>query len=321
MEYRRRNRRRARGYGRYRSASYSRQRESGGSAFNVLLLTLMAAALVYVLAATPVGAYLSQKLIGRAPLPQSTQEPSSGGAEPPSSANAALDPADTAGPTAAETPAVNKREFSIPPLELFALQLGMFDSASNAQGLISSLRSLGAAGYSLATDSGVRILASCYSTEAAANSVCSRLIEQGYDAVVCPIRCDGAIITVSGTEAQLEAIGSSIELVSGLIAKLNDECIRFDAEERSCEYGLAIAGEMLEQVRTARSALEGIADPSGAIDQLEEHFIELTGCFTRFTSAPSENRVELSGRLKHLQLEVIDRCRALLGKLQAHAAA
>lgn len=305
MEYRRRkNRRRTRGA--YRSAQYSRQTGVGNGVFNILLLAIMTALLVYAFVATPVGAMIIGNVFGRSQSAEVTPSPDVG-----STPDAQQDQ-----PSALPTAASVKAEISLPPLELFALQLGVYDSAANAQGLISSLRSLGAAGYSLATEGGVRILASCYTTEAAANSVCSRLTEQGYSGLVYPIECSGSILTVTAGETELEAITQAVELAKQLVDRLNDEVIRFDSEQRSIEYGIAIANEMLERVRTARAALAEINDPSGFIELFEDHFIELTGCFTRFTSVSSDNRVEFSGRLKHLQLEVIERYFALAAKLQ-----
>lgn len=305
MEYRRRrNRRRARAA--YRSNQYSRPSGGESSLFSIILLVLMAAALVYVLIATPVGAFIAEKLFGRA-------DPT---AETPAPVSFSPDAQASEEPLASDGPEKLSSEFALPPLELYALQLGAFDSASNAQGLISSLRSLGAAGYALASGDGVRIIASCYSTEAAANSVCSRLIEQGYAGEVYPISCDGAILNVTGKSEQLDAVKASVDLAYGLVFRLNDETIRFDAEERSVEYGLAVANEMLEEVRSARAALNGISEASGAIGLIKDHFVELIACFSRFTSASGINRVELSGRLKHLQLEVIDRYCALTKRLQ-----
>ncbi|MBR5947400.1 MAG: SPOR domain-containing protein [Clostridia bacterium] len=307
MEYRRRRSRRST-RGAYRSAQYSRNTGGGSGALNIILLAFMTAGLVYAFVATPVGAMIAQNVFGKArnasvsPTPEVIVTPESG-----------------AEPTPQNTEATVKAEVALPPLELYSLQLGVYDSAANAQGLISSLRSLGAAGYALASEAGVRILASCYTTEAAANSVCERLKGQGYSGLVYPLKCDGVILTVTANELQLSAIRDSIELSKQLVDRLNDEVIRFDSEERSIEYGIAIANEMLERVRSARSALAEISDISGSIKLIEEHFIELTGCFTRFTAVSSENRVEFSGRLKHLQIEVIERYSALASKLQSAA--
>ena len=306
MEYRRRrNRRTARGA--YRSIQHTRASGGESSLFSILLLVLMAAALVYVFVATPVGAFIAEKLFKKSGSGEKVPDPVGFSTDAPISA----EPLQTTAPENA------RMELGLPPLDLYALQLGMFDSASNAQGLISSLRSLGAAGYALASESGVRIIASCYSTEAAANSVCARLIEQGYAGVVYPIRCDGALLTVDGAQAQLDALKTCVDLAQSLIFRLNDETIRFDAEERSLEYGLAVANEMLGEVRGARAALSEMSEDSEAVALIEDHFIELTACFTHFASGAGDNRVELSGRLKHLQLEVIDRYCALTSKLQA----
>lgn len=304
MEYRRRrNRRRTRGA--YSSAHYSRQSCGGNGIFNIILLALMAAGLVYAFVATPVGSMIFGNMFGRSSSAVNTPVPD------------ASDTPEASAPAVRASAEPVTADAALPPLELYALQLGVYDSSANAQGLISSLRSLGAAGYALATESGVRILASCYTTEAAANSVCSRLIEQGYSGVVYPISCGGVVLTITASERELASVAEAVGTAKQLVDRLNDEVIRFDSEERSIEYGIAIANEMLERVRSVRTALAEIDDSSGAVKLIEEHYIELTGCFTRFTSVSSENRVEFSGRLKHLQLEVIERYFALASKLQS----
>lgn len=311
MEYRQR-RSNARYRSGYRSDQYSRRRnDGGGGMLSLVLLVLMSAAIVYVVAATPFGTSLVKNLFGKAGSVVETPQPS---ASPITASETPQSIMNNDKPQTAEA------EFALEPLEMYALQLGVYDSASNARGMINSLRSLGAAGYSLATEAGVRILASCYTTEAAANSVCERLNEQGYEGLVYPIKCAGAVLRVTADQEQLSAIERSAQLTKTIIDRLNEEVIRFDSEERSVGYGLAIANELLESIRSARASLEGINDPSGAISLLEEHFIELTGCFTLFISSAGENRVELSGNLKHLQLEVIDRYCVLLSKLREHIA-
>ena len=310
MEYRRRKNRRSRSGSirsrtGYTSPAYSRQRE-GGSFFGPLLFLVLAALLIYVLAATPAGEWLLGKIIPKgnngtlygspvpvSPIPDTTPVPTGSG--------------ETQDQTA---------EMEFPPLEMFALQLGVYDSADNAKGLISSLRSLGAAGYSLPTAEGVRILAACYTTEAAARSVCDRLNTQGYACIIHVLRTDGLTLGVTAGEAQLEAMHSAIDYAKGIIDDINEEVIRFDTEERSIEYGKAITNEMLENIRSVRTALASVRESSGAARLIDNYYMELTGLGTELVSADTENRVEFSGRLKAFQIGIIERYIALINALE-----
>lgn len=308
MEYRRRRRSRntkalaVRSRTGYTSPTFSRQRNESGGALNVILSLLLLGALVYVMIATPVGSWLLAKL-----LPDRTPDPQlSPATAAPLEANTELP---SAGPLQTET-------VQLPGLALFALQLGVYDSAANAKGLIASLKSLGAAGYGLATEEGVRILAACYTTEAAASSVRDRLKAQGYDCVVFPIRRDGIEIGITAADEQLSAVRTAAQLTSGLIDDLNEEVIRFDTEERSIEYGRAIVGELLNNVRSARAMLAGVRETSGAVALIDNYLMEIEGLASALCSAETANRVEFSGQLKAMQIGAVERYAALLDGLR-----
>ena len=54
-----------------------------------------------------------------------------------------------------------------------------------------------------------------------------------------------------------------------------------------------------------RSALNGVHDGRGVMDALDEYYMQLTALVTAFNSAETQNRVELSGLLKNLQIGAI----------------
>ncbi len=316
MEYRRRkrsgNRSRAlalrSGTGCSAYGGHSRRQREGSSLFGTLAVLLLLAALVYILIATPVGKLIIKKL-----FPESGPEQAL-----PSPTFAPLLPENTPSAPPSDERAETIRA-ELPGLDLYALQLGVYETASNAKGLITSLKSLGAAGYALATPEGVRILASCYTTEAAASSVRGRLVSQGYDCVIFPIRTEGIALTVTAPENKLAAIRTAAELSSGLIDDLNEEVIRFDTEERSIEYGKAIAGELIENIRSVRAMLSGANETSGAVSRIDEYLMQIEALASALISSETENRVEFSGQLKALQLGSIERYALLLGSLQSLA--
>ena len=315
MEYRRRKRnrrtRRGRAFGYGMSSSvgrytdgdaYARTAESGGVLGTVLLL-LLVGGIVYVFAATPVGSWIVGKVFGRGgegtPLPT-------------------LAPAVTGVPASPEPTGGNamSEELHFPGVDMYALQIGVYDSVDNAKGLIATLHSLGAGGYGFQSDAGYRVLAACYTTEEAAQSVCARLTQQGYACLVYGISSEGINITVTADEAGLEAVRSAVELAHGLVDDLNEEVLDFDTEQRSAQYGKAIVGEMLENIRSIRTAISGIDDADGAVKLMDRFFEKAAEACSALVSSPSDNRVEISGRMKSLQIGVIESYTILLDGLR-----
>ena len=293
MEYRRRRRkkRRNRGFG---YSGYSGGRASGqseGSGFwGALLIILLTAGLIYLLIGTSVGTLIVQNVFKSCSNnDRSTPAPQVSG-----------------GPTS--SPSLSgeiSADICFSNLEVFVLQMGVYSDAGTADGLISSLKALGAAGYVLDTGSGHKVLASCYDTEAAARSVCDRLRTQGYECMVSTLSCEGTEISVKCSEAVMDSIKTAVSYASSLITSLSKEVIGFDAESRSIEYGRAVVGEMLTNVKTIRSSISGFSDPSGVISKLDEYYMQLEAYMTTFISSSNENRVEVSGMLKYLQLDVV----------------
>lgn len=314
MELRRRRggARHARNY--YTSRTYSRRKPDGeGSFFGILILLILTAALVYILVATPVGSWLTGTVFGA----EKDRKTDSGTTSPHQNLITTSPATETESPKSGETAT---KQFELKALETYALQIGVFDTADSARSLISTLKSLGAAGYALSTSEGVRIIASSYPTEAAASSVSKRLNEGGYQSVVYPITFESAVLTCTSDEEKLKAVETACTVAGEIIDLVYEETIRFDSEERGVDYGTAVVSEMLEKVRAIRNSLEGIKDAGGVIACLDEYYLQLTGALMRVLSSETDNRVELSGRLKYLEIEMIDHYRTLLSDVLAHKA-
>ena len=154
-------------------------------------------------------------------------------------------------------------------------------------------------------DGSVSVFASAYTTEAGAESVRKRLVEQGYKAEIVPFACEPVEIEVTVEAERLDGIAEAVGFSFGIINDLNNEVINYDTAERGIEYGKAIGSELLENIRSLRSALNGVHDGRGVMDALDEYYMQLTALVTAFNSAETQNRVELSGLLKNLQIGAI----------------
>lgn len=312
MEYRRRRKRRtgmSTGYSGYtRRSGYRSSRGSNADAYGLgsaLLILLLTAGLIYILFATSVGTWIAKNVFS--PLF------SKGDTEPSTSLPTAELP--TANLIPSETPYFTDKStesMTLSGLDMYALQMGVYSSIEYAQGMISTLKSLGAAGYEFFDGQNIRVFASAYNTEAAAKSVSARLNDQGYECTIYNLRADAVELTVTADAEKMESIRTAINFAHSLIDDINEEVIGFDSEERSIDYGKAIGNEMLANVKSIRGALSGITEESGLISALDDYYMEVTGAITTFVSADTDNRVEMSGKLKYLQSQIITQYLALM---------
>lgn len=136
----------------------------------MLILLLLMGGIIYVLFATSVGSWLTESVFGR----------KHGGNTP-----AVTEPAAATPGLSFSNPQTQKMHFS--GLDMYALRLGSFESDAEASALSASVRALGAAGCIIDNgDGSVSVFASAYTTEAGAESVRKRLVEQGYKAEIVP---------------------------------------------------------------------------------------------------------------------------------------
>ena len=168
MEYRRRRKNTRRRRGRYQAYSAAGGRGESGGGFGLLILLLLMGGIIYVLFATSVGSWLTENVFGRR----------HGGNTP-----AVTEPAAATPSLSFSNPQTQKMHFS--GLDMYALRLGSFESDAEASALSASVRALGAAGCIIDNgDGSVSVFASAYTTEAGAESVRKRLVEQGKDLVI-----------------------------------------------------------------------------------------------------------------------------------------
>lgn len=289
MEYRRRRKNTRRRRGGYQAYSAAGGRGESGGGFGLLILLLLMGGIIYVLFATSVGSWLTESVFGR----------KHGG-----NTLATTEPAGATPGLSFSNPQTQKMHFS--GLDMYALRLGSFESDAEASALSASVRALGAAGCIIYNgDGSVSVFASAYTTEAGAESVRKRLVEQGYKAEIVPFACEPVEIEVTAEAERLDGIAEAVGFSFGIINDLNNEVINYDTAERGIEYGKAIGSELLENIRSLRSALNGVHDGRGVIDALDEYYMQLTALVTAFNSAETQNRVELSGLLKNLQIGAI----------------
>lgn len=300
MEIRRRKKKRPRSPLSGRTAYARGANETGGGFLSAVLILLVIAALVYVAVSTPVGEEVLKKLgVGKAlPSPPPTAAPLEGTSAP-------------------AVPDASEEHMQFPALEAYAVEIGRYASPEAAGALVASIRRLGAAGFVLGNGDGVSILTSVYSTEAAAESVAAKLGSAGYTCAILPLKCDALDFDAHSSEERLEALRRTVGFCRSLIDELGEEALRFDTEERSVEYGKAITGELLTNIRSARAAISDIVDMDGVVKLIDGYLAGVADDAEKLVQSKTADRVEFSGLLKNLEIGALTKYISLIGAVRA----
>lgn len=289
MEYRRRRKKKRNNY-RYTAGNPSGKRSEGSGLLCAILILALTGGIIYMLLATSVGTWLAKNIF----MPIFSKKDTEIQTPPPS-----FSPAETPSNVKQQT-----EEVIFSGSELYMLQMGVYSSDDFSSGLVSSLKSLGAAGYEYKDADGyIHVFAAAYSTQAAAESVCERLKEQNYECSVEKFSAEPVSMSVTADEIYMEPVKQAVNYSFAVLNNIDTEVIEFDKKEHSVDYGRAIANEMLTNVKTIHNELSGISEKKGIIKKLDDYYVKLSGMLTSFISADSENRVEMSGRLKYLQID------------------
>ncbi len=298
MEYRRRR----------RCSRRRRYANSSGSAISVFIILILTGALIYMLCATSIGTWLAERVF--APMFK-------GGAH-------AADPTMlpgiyTAPPSPPDSSTLEPKSIDATAhgLDMYLLQMGVFTSEENAKSLVDSLISMGAAGYALNDGDVVRVIASGYNSEESASNVCARLVGQGYECTVYNLKADAVQMRITASDSRIDHIRGALQLTYSLIEQLNNEVISFDADERSADYALAVAAEILSNINNAALSIDNLTSDSEMIKALHDYLTEVSSELERFISDCGTERVEASGKFKNLQIFCIDRYYHFLSSLKA----
>lgn len=298
MEYRRRRKRSKR----------RRYANSSGNAISVFVILILAGALIYMLCATSIGTWLAEHVF--APIFKG----GANDANPTDFSEAYTAPPSPTADSALEPKSINA---AAQGLDMYLLQMGVFTSEENAESLVDSLISMGAAGYALNDGDVVRVIASGYNSKESANNVCARLIGQGYECTVYNLKADAVQMRITASDSRVEHINGALALAYSLIEQLSNEVINFDADERGTDYALAVAAEILSNTKSAAQSIDNLTSESEMLKALHGYLTEVSGELESFISGCGAERVEVSGKFKNLQIFCIDRYYHFLSSLKS----
>lgn len=277
-----------------RRRKFGRRATVGGYAARRLAIGAVFVAVIALISLSSLGAWLSTKVF--APL-FSTAAPSSA-----AQAKTTLGASET---LQEQNPAA--RSISIPAVNCYALQMGVFSNPENAENQSAELMRLGAAGYIRMEDSQYRVLAAGYTSEEDLKSVREQLAADGLDSASYPIKSAACRLAVTGTEDEVSACQAAADALVSLLASLAELPISFDRDKATVEAGLAQLRAIYELAKQNRDALAAAQDGGDPVAEA------LLVCFDNSISQMSDilaneeiARVALSASLKRLYLALAD---------------
>lgn len=297
MEYRRR-----------RTAGRRSPQNGSGGVLRALALVIIFGAAAYLILGTGVGKKLKE--IGEAKLLESCVSTVSSPSPAPVMTEAEQSPE----PTPQSTPEGSSASVILPPIDVYMIQMGIFDSADSCAEAAKAIKALGAAGYVYDDNGSYRLIAAAFSDEASAKNVKEQLEAEGRQCTVFSRSYDGAELLVTAPEERLEPIRTAFELAYGTVTKLDALCIDFDAEMRSAEYGIGALNGIRSEVRSAADGIAKDASSGKMMEMISRYYSDIQAMINECASA-SNDRAAFSSSLKELRIKAAVRYSALLAEI------
>lgn len=279
--------------------NYRRNAGGGSSWLRALLLLAVFGAIIYSVFGTGLGKKLKdvyavpfyEKLTGKGA--GSPRE------EPPEETPFA--PAETPAPSPA--PSGETMSLSLKGIDIYMLQLGVFDSAGDAAERADAVRTMGAAGYVYDDGECFRVIGAAYSDSASLESVQAKLRAEGTESTAFRISRGGVELVVTAAPERLLPVKTAFRLAEELAEQLDELAVEFDSESRSVEYGLTVLGEMQSNIVSASRGIEEPAKLNGMLSKVLDYLGEVRSAVSDARSASSD-RTAFSSALKALRIRV-----------------
>lgn len=300
-------------YSRIKEHEY--QGRSGGKGAIVIVILVLAAAF-YLIGASKVGEFLSDNVVtpvvawvtGETPKPKESDGKHSAVSAAPEPSGSQASPSASA---TADAPV--SKTISIDANTVYALQVGVFDQEQNAEDMAQSLRSKGGAGYIVKEGESYRVLISAYKTEAEAQNVKTRLVdEQKLDSKLYNIATEKVNIELSAPEEFLSQLEEAIQKSSETHDALLDLSLAYDKGEKTID-------QVKDELKSLQENGKKIADAMGQIDQTGTvaAVSSIKTFYSRAESAlgkllDAETQVTMSSGIKSAYLDVAMARKALI---------
>lgn len=201
-----------------------------------------------------------------------------------------------------------ERTFTLAGSTWYALELGAFDSAEEAQALASSFRGRGAGGYAAWQDNAWRVLAAAYATRSDAQAVISQLRRQHQvEAGISPIIQPEVTLRLSGRQSQLTALCDAYDALSRLpeqLSVLSGRLDRRSAEREEILSALISQQETLSALKKRLAQQFGQSAPD-AVKDAEKILADLS--LTLDEALAAQGSTALGAQIKYAQLQCLCR--------------
>ncbi len=293
MEYRRRSTR-------------TRRNEKSGSGGKLLIVLILTGAAVYLLSASAAGTWIAQHVF--APV----FEAFSG------------DENDT--PVSTDTPVISTgtdasqgeaSEVMLPGIEVYILQMGVFESDDNADEAAKNIKKRGAGGYIMEDDGKYRVFAAAYSGETEAKSVKDRLSGEEIDSTVHAIAMNDISFNVTASETIAEEVAQAFTSLSKAQGDMLELALKFDEDELEVNEGVKELSPVLSELNQNRERLLRLNTDNNVFRAVLECFDSYIQSLETLSAYDGKNIVEFSSEMKYTQLQMIDRYVELLEALSA----
>lgn len=205
---------------------------------------------------------------------------------------------------------------TLPAQAWYALQLGAFDSLSDAEALAASFQGRGAAGYVLQSGKYL-VLAAAYDTRADAQSVQAKLKSQRQvDTVVVEISRPEVTFRLSGNKENLDALRDALDVLGEAAGHLNALSLSLDRGEGSTEQAFAALRSEQGTMAALRDQLR-LLFPKAEHPAVKEILSILDSlCLSMDRALNASGQSQLGARIKYCQLQCVCRL-AAFSKAQA----
>lgn len=334
MEYRRRRARRGIAV-RRRTA-----RGEGSGASRAVLVLILTAAVVYIICASAAGTWLAEEVIAPAfsaiddVLEWKPQSGAPNGSEPQSNAaqggalqidtqGGALQPT-TSGGTVNEQPSQETSalsggkltsRLSLPALNSYMLQMGVYSQRANADAQAEQLRARGAGGYVIEDGGRYRVIASAYADRTSLDSVREQLKTEDIETAIYEVAVGGAAFNVTAEQSKLDAIEQGFSALSELREELYSLALEYDRQKLTPAAGRARAAEIYSKLDAAHETLLAQSASGDVIDAVSQCYIDTLSSLNGLSGYETESYVDFSSKIKYTQIEATQLYAALMQKL------
>ncbi len=302
MEYARHKRRKRR---------RARRNAQGGEAGRVVLALVMIAAIVYLVCASTAGTWIANNVV--VPVFSMIDDMKAQGLD---KIHRLQTPDDTPVPTDMQvslndTKQAVEFDVTLPAMTCYALQMGVFSSAANAQAQALSLQGGGAGGYVMHDGERYRVLSAAYPGKDEAASVRDAYISQGVDCTVYTFATSEATYRVSALEEQLDAVNAGFASIANAQRSLTEL-----AASPAPENGSAELTRIAQALRDDMAFLSGYEGGHAALGDLVDCYKDCLDAIENAAKLSASGGTEsFAANIKHAQLFVTDRYAQLMQAL------